>query len=108
MTRQWFWSGVLLALLPSLSAAQQSTDADLPLQLDKTRVQLERALLDHQRCTQDYAELFVQARRLQMAFEQQKQELATVKGPAPAPPPLPAPSSSSVPEPTPPASTAGR
>jgi hypothetical protein len=72
------WSVGLLVLSVRLSLAQEPP---LPVQhqFDVTQKLLERTTQDHEQCKRDWADLWVQARQISLAYQQLRQELEKMK-----------------------------
>ena len=84
---------VLLLVVFSLLVAQEGVIGQSPPErpieerLDMTRVLLERATQDYDRCKNDLADLWVQARKLSLDYQQVVKERDALKPAAPKEPP---------------------
>jgi hypothetical protein len=65
-------------LLPLVVAAQES-DLQRQHQADVTQKLLERTTQDHEQCKRDWADIWVQARQLSMAYQRLDQEMKALK-----------------------------
>jgi hypothetical protein len=72
------WSVGLLVLSARLGLAQEPP---LPVQhqFDVTQKLLERTTQDHEQCKRDWADIWVQARQISLAYQQLRQELEKMK-----------------------------
>jgi len=77
-----------LLLVPLLAWGQES-DLQRQHQLDMTQKLLERTTQDHEQCKRDWADIWVQARQLSMAYQRLSQEMEKLKLPAPKEEPPP-------------------
>lgn len=69
--------GALLLVFPLAWA--QDVDMKLQHQADMTQKMLERTTQDHEQCKRDWADIWVQARQISMAYQKLHQEMETLK-----------------------------
>jgi hypothetical protein len=74
------WRLLVLGVLtvPLMTLAQEP-DLKLQHQADVTQKLLERTTQDHEQCKRDWADIWVQARQLSMAYQRLDQELKTLR-----------------------------